>query len=154
MTREEAIKWLIRPIVTSTAIGEFKAKELKAYELAIETLSADRPTTDCTKFMEWLKAEALDEENWELNAIANGEIICRKFKKLGWLDVEDGFYVDTRPTGEWIEVDSFESEKHSVTDMRCSLCGKYASMVLPHRTRCVYDFCPNCGAKMNNNDNE
>ena len=39
MTREEAIKWLIRPIVSSTEIGEFKAKELKAYELAIEALS-------------------------------------------------------------------------------------------------------------------
>ena len=39
MTREEATKWLIRPIVSSTGIGEFKAKELKAYELAIEALS-------------------------------------------------------------------------------------------------------------------
>lgn len=39
MTREEAMKWLIRPIVSSTEIGEFKAKELKAYELAIEALS-------------------------------------------------------------------------------------------------------------------
>ena len=51
-------------------------------------------------------------------------------------------------TGKWVEVDCYESEKHSITDMRCSLCGKYASIVLPHRTRCVYNFCPNCGAKM------
>ena len=51
-------------------------------------------------------------------------------------------------TGKWVEVDCHESEKHSVTDMRCSLCGKYASIVLPHRTRCVYNFCPNCGARM------
>ena len=51
-------------------------------------------------------------------------------------------------TGKWVEVDCYGSEKHSVTDMRCSLCGKYASIVLPHRTRCVYNFCPNCGAKM------
>ena len=55
-------------------------------------------------------------------------------------------------TGKWIEVDCFESEKHSVTDMRCSLCGKYASVVLPHRTRCVYTFCPNCGTRMVNDE--
>ena len=71
----------------------------KANQIILDALSAvDRPTTDCTKFLEWLKAEVLDEENWELNAVANGEIICRKFRKLGWLDVEYGYYVDTRPT--------------------------------------------------------
>ena len=80
-----------------------KVRVWVAFKEQIDALpSADRPTTDCTKFMEWLKAEVLDEENWELNAVANGEIICRKFKKMGWLDVEDGFYVDIRPTGEWI----------------------------------------------------
>lgn len=62
---------------------------------------------------------------------------------------------ETEPRiGQWIEVDCFESEKHSVTDMRCSLCGKYASIVLPHRTRCVYDYCPNCGARMKGSDDE
>lgn len=80
--------------------GQYEEVEV-AYKNDIESLpSADKLTTDCTKFMEWLKAEVLDEENWELNAIANGEIICRKLKKMGWLDVEDGFYVDTRPTGD------------------------------------------------------
>lgn len=53
-----------------------------------------------------------------------------------------------RPKGEWVEVDSFESEKHSVTDMRCNLCGKYAALVLPHGTKFVYPFCPYCGADM------
>ena len=94
--------------------------------------SADRPTVDCTEFMEWLKAEVLNEENWELNAVANGEIICRKFKKLGWLDVEDGFYVDARPTGEWIPVSEKlpkEDGYYLVTwedeDGRCTLCDYY-----------------------------
>lgn len=39
MTREEAIKWLIKPVVTSTEIGEIKAKELEAYHMAIDALS-------------------------------------------------------------------------------------------------------------------
>ena len=100
----------------------------------------DRPTVDCTKFMEWLKAEVLDEENWELNAVANGEVICRKFKKMGWLDVEDGFYVDVRPTGEWKQVDL-------LADRLCSVCG-YGVWDSEAEE---YNYCPNCGAKMEDN---
>lgn len=51
-------------------------------------------------------------------------------------------------TGEWVEVNSYESEHHSVTDMRCNICGKYSSVVLPHKTRFTYPYCPFCGAKM------
>lgn len=42
-TREEAIKYLIKPVATSTEIGEEKQKEFEAYNMAIEALSADRP---------------------------------------------------------------------------------------------------------------
>ena len=56
MTREEAIKWLIRPIVSSTEIGEFKAKELKAYELAIEAL-AEPKTGKCKDCTHWDKLD-------------------------------------------------------------------------------------------------
>lgn len=56
--------------------------------------------------------------------------------------------------GEWIEVESYECEKHSVTDMRCNLCGKYSQMVLPHKTKCVYPRCPFCGAIMKVVDDE
>ena len=38
MTREEAIKWLIKPTVTSTEVSPTKAKELEAYNMAIEAL--------------------------------------------------------------------------------------------------------------------
>lgn len=43
MTREEAIMWLIKPTITSTEISATKAKELEAYNMAIEALT-DRPT--------------------------------------------------------------------------------------------------------------
>lgn len=102
--------------------------------------SADRPTTDCTEFMEWIKAEVLDENNWELNAVAYGEIICRKLKKLGWIDVEDGFYVDTRPTGEWVYQESENIEKIYL----CSNCKNYEAWGETEKT----PYCPNCGAKM------
>lgn len=41
MTKEEAIKYLIKPVATSTEIGEEKQKEFEAYNMAIEALSAD-----------------------------------------------------------------------------------------------------------------
>ena len=50
-------------------------------------------TTDCTNFILWLLDEIMDEDNWELNAVAYGEIIARKLKKLGLLEVKDGYYV-------------------------------------------------------------
>lgn len=41
MTREEAIKYLIKPVATSTEIGEEKLKEFEAYNMAIEALQAE-----------------------------------------------------------------------------------------------------------------
>lgn len=41
MTREEAIKYLIKPTITSTFIGEEKQKELNAYNMAIKALEQE-----------------------------------------------------------------------------------------------------------------
>lgn len=43
-------------------------------------------------FCFWLAEEVLDEEMWELNAGANGEIIARKLQKLGILKCVDEHY--------------------------------------------------------------
>ena len=40
----------------------------------------------------WLRDEVMDEENWELNAVANDEVICRKLVKCGLLELKDGYY--------------------------------------------------------------
>lgn len=74
---------------------------VEAIEKIIGLPSAEPKTgRDCTNFVRWLMDEVMDEENWQLNAVANGEIICRKLKKLGLLDVVDGYYVETQETGE------------------------------------------------------
>ena len=52
-------------------------------------------TKDCTDFLLWLLEEIMDEVNWHWNAEADGEIIARKLKKLGLLEVKDGYYVRT-----------------------------------------------------------
>lgn len=54
--------------------------------------------TDCTDFIMWLIEVVLDEENWEMNAVADGEIIARKLKEFGLLEVKDGYYVRTSLT--------------------------------------------------------
>lgn len=42
MTREEAIKWLIRPTITTTGEAEgMQKKQLDAYYMAIDALSED-----------------------------------------------------------------------------------------------------------------
>ena len=68
----------------------------------IRGLPSAQPKTgrDCTDFVRWLMDEVMDEENWQMNAVANGEIICRKLKKLGMLDVVDGYYIKTQETGD------------------------------------------------------
>ena len=59
MTREEAVKYLIKPVATSTKIGEEKQKEFEAYEMAIEALSVEAE-------QHWIPcSEGLPKENGE-----------------------------------------------------------------------------------------
>ena len=48
MTREEAIRYLIKPVATSTEIGEEKKKEFEAYNMAIEAL-LDMPVLEMNR---------------------------------------------------------------------------------------------------------
>ena len=48
MTKEEAKLLLIRPTVSSNVISETKAREIEAYIMAIEALSADAVMRDAT----------------------------------------------------------------------------------------------------------
>ena len=100
----------------------------------------DRPTHDCTDLVQWLLEATMDEEDWRESADANGQVICRKLKKLGVLDTKDGYYIrtplayDDRPSGEWVQ------EEHK--DYKCSICGTEQ-----------WDntsYCPSCGARMEN----
>ena len=97
MTREEAINWLkemkdtielYNALSNSYTFDKFP----QAIDMAISALTEHK---DCTDFLCWLLEEIMDEENWEINAEADGEIIARKLKKLGLLDSKDGYYVRT-----------------------------------------------------------
>ena len=131
----ETAKKVIEVMLSADAEEYIKGYNTNTHDL-VHRNAVKPKTVDCTEFLEWLKAEVLDEKNWELNAVANGEIICRKFRKLGWLDVEDGYYVDTRPTGEWIKSNILPNGWH------CSHCDS------PVMTDDIKEmlFCPNCGS--------
>ena len=99
--------------------------------------------TDCTELIEWLTEVVMDDEDWELNAVAYGEIICRKLVKLGILEAteEPSYYI--RPSADAVQG---EWEKTKLKDDMwiCSACGS------PLMTDDISEihFCPNCGARM------
>ena len=114
----------------------------------LKNASDDRPTEEwkinCTDFVDWLLEKVLDEEDWDMNYQAYGEIICRKLKKLGVVTVKDGYYIIAddadRPSGEW----KHNNKSGTFKIFTCSKCG------LNIETD-GWDYCPNCGAKMGGN---
>jgi len=130
------------------------------FDQVLMTLPSAEPKTgrDCTDFVRWLMDEVMDEENWQMNAVANGEIICRKLKKLGLLDVVDGYYVETQKTGEWIDyigkdlgIDGqWLRDDGKTIFMQCDQCDSMVVRnLMTHK-----NYCPNCGARMLGEDGE
>lgn len=102
----------------------------------------------------WLRDKVMDEDNWELNAVALGEVICRKLVKCGLLELKDGNYhipnafdttlsvVPSRATGKWIRNDNGAYS--------CSLCQSW----IPEEQYNYARFCLHCGAKMEAEEND
>ena len=103
MTREEAKSfWQIRyESAKDFSDPNWDAQERREHREYVEALRIAAEHTDCTDFVNWLLEEVMDEEMWELNAVANGEVIARKLKKLGLLEVKDGYY--TRPSADAVQ---------------------------------------------------
>ncbi len=118
---------------------------------AIDALpSAEAETVDCTEFIRWLTEIVMDDEMWELNAVGNGEIICRKLKKLGLLEVKDGYYIlpsADAVQGEWVKETHHhkdDEQEFDYYDIHCSVCG-----AKPQKSWALTNYCPYCGTKMN-----
>lgn len=86
MTREEAIVWLIKPTITSTEISVSKAKELEAYDMAIEALSAEAVPqlnqTDTLIIADALRYLAKDTER-HLSDRTRADALRQQFLKYG-----------------------------------------------------------------------
>ena len=86
--------------------------------------------------------------------LANGEM-----EKLTTTEILE--FIEEQPTinpvkhGRWIE----ENRRPKSSQFYCSECHRIAYDIQPNRVkgwvkRCRYAFCPNCGAKMDGDDDE
>lgn len=91
ISREDAIEAVASVDETNGTVKVFTGRQVNGILSALP--SAEAETVDCTDFIRWLTETVMDEENWELNAVAYGEVIARKLKKLGLLEVKDGYYI-------------------------------------------------------------
>ena len=116
---------------------------------------------DCTDFIRWIRDEVMRDNGdyWELNAEALGEVICRKLKKIGALELEDGYYwlpLDPVGHGKWGEQWTTRGESMKEIELlfgKCSNCGQWhvaLQVTFPYFSK----YCPHCGAKMEEERNE
>jgi len=148
----------------------------------IKALPSAEPV-DCTDFIRWIRDEVLDEENWEMNAVAKGEIIARKLKKLNAVFCVGGYYhsadrppyrIDPYGTA-WVNahdgqdldkvgrviLDNFPYAKTFYADRPKGEWEEtesdepcwYRCSECARRTDEASDYCPNCGADMRGGDN-
>ena len=176
MTREEAIKYLIKPVATSTEIGEEKQNELEAYNMAIEAL-----THECDTCI--YNVCNYNRVPWE----SNGDLISRQAAVNVLIEGQDGSGQTYELIGELIDkvnalpsADREDYEKGYKDGQLAVMTGNdekefergyrmgqaadrptgewletesdepcwYRCSECARRTDEASDYCPNCGAKM------
>ena len=69
-----------------------------------------------------------------------------------WLEALPAEDVQPVKHGRWVE--SFEQIVDLIYKVkRCSICGKTKPMKIFEHEDCLFNYCPNCGAKMDGEDN-
>ena len=142
MTREEAISFLQNRVdLIDNYYPDIKDYR-EALVMAIKALGQE-PCEDCVSRRTVLKTlDTADKFLDEDRTVEHYKAFLKEcYKVLPPV-------TPTRKKGKWTEIKSTEYKEFSVTDMKCNRCNRYASTVLPHGTTCTYDFCPNCGAEM------
>ena len=84
-----------------------------------------------------IEKETMEAYHMAIEALSEQTKLFREAYEQGKYDAQAEAL--DRQKGEWVYKESSEYEPFSITDMKCSVCGKYASIVLPHGTTCVYD---------------
>ena len=145
MTKEEAIKWLIYPTITTT--GETKGiqkKQLDAYHMAIEALLtnqyAKNERSDLINRADAIKTVI----SWlpkEHHLMLKGTLALEDI--VNALDSVSSVSVESK-RGEWIRQTNGDGWNEWYVNT-CDQCGFQVGN--KHDDR-AYRYCPNCGARM------
>ena len=139
MTREEAEEY---------------AKEMTFHDAIYNALQGKCiPYRKATLIKLYELLDKLEQEPFEdaisrqaaIDAIDN--MVRRKFGigcDLGEITLENLPSVSTEKTGHWIEQDGYDGD----TYYDCSECGESFCLIDGTPTDNLYNYCPNCGAKM------
>ena len=158
MTREEAIaelrkdKSLYESDVCHADDGSPDGRLIKALDMAIESLSANYTTKKPNDVVEQ-KNDVVAEPTDLISRADAIEAVRKKLQDWGGYAFEEhreGLYeaIDVleslpsadRPSGEWVIVN------HGLDIYICDQCGEVEQIQrIP-----IWDYCPNCGAKMRN----
>ena len=152
MTNKEAIKWLIRPTITTTGEAEgMQKKQLDAYYMAIKALQEKEMYDNIpNNLLAKDEKKALSDQcakNAQSDLISRADAIKTVISWLpkehhlmlkGTLALEDivnALYsvpsVSAERVGEWL---------HRWSEVECSNCGEFYKE--------EYNYCPNCGVRM------
>ena len=132
MTIEEAKELLLNISAYDIDMQRGMAKQ-EAIEMAIKALEQE-PCEDAIS-REWLKT-AIHNFYYGLKHTPTEEDI------QAYIDAAPS--VSTENTGHWIEQDGYDGD----TYYDCSECGESFCLIDGTPTDNLYNYCPNCGAKM------
>ena len=145
MTREEAIKWLIYPTITTT--GEAKGiqkKQLDAYHMAIEALLTNQYAKNERSDL-ISRAEAIQCKPEFLNPICNWNEGWNKAIHEWYEALKNVPSVSAEPKrGEWIR----QTNGDGWNEWYVNTCDQCDFQVGNKHDDRAYRYCPNCGARM------
>ena len=106
---------------------------------------------DAEALVKDFSVRTVSARNWKENALNNGneEIVIRADATLDFLTevkltIENAPTVEDRPTGKW----ESPFPVGDITYHKCSNCHISTQLIL------ITNYCPNCGAKMEESDDE
>lgn len=159
MTREERVDWLCRlrcwVVAPSLMTAEQKSKFIEALTETINALRTE-PCEDAisrAEAMNVLDALYLDGESAQgFTADANEDCLIGKYKAIELLDELPSVQPEPK-TGRWEYVQYDGNPK--IGNWHCSECNRLVYGVISARNPVyAYNYCPECGAKMESEDEE
>ena len=143
MTREEAIQCL-KDI--SWQMGSVKRwQNIEAIDMAIEALSEDKTDGDLisrANAIRWVKTECNQYGKPTLDYDSGLKVIEHLKKMPSELPSAEA------TQGEWIEVEDYNGDIH----YKCDQCGEEWTFPYGTPSENNANFCPNCGARMENKE--